>query len=386
MASSLAMAKHLGQFKQHVAPDWTRIDSDHLIIGDGTYVKPFSSVKEVVDQKTGAKVVLGSRAASRPRIQRVITDSSQDAKTAIGINHVTIVTPTRHGWIVLAVDHALASEIRTATPMIEQLTKLAGDGIHTVTWDSAYSGISKEILTANNGLLALTKPVARPDQTQLEHVGAAIGEDEAISRYEAGQALPLGTSVFPTTKGHAMVRTWVYPFGQIPGTNCEHELWVDGESLVDVSRAEVAQATLTGQPVKIAHAHTVSATRHRNESGSFGVKTEWSIPCKRAGEHRFTTVSAPRTETGQPAPDALPMATNTMSSLPRTQTEQFADGYGYRNMSESFNSWFKSRLGTTAGASRAMRLKPEHQGIDHICIGLIANSNTHLRFRESKSR
>lgn len=404
MVSSVAMAKQLGQFKQDVEPDWTRIDPKHLIIGDGTYVRPFSSVRETRDAKTDKLVILGSRAKYQPRVQRVVTDAAQDDKTAVGINHVTVVTWTRYGWIVLGVDHALGSEIRTATPMIDRLTELAGNGIHTVAWDSAYSGISKEILTATNGVFALTKPVSRAAQQQLEYAGAGLSQEEAVWRYKNDEELPLGTSVFPVTKGHAMVRTFVYPFGPVPGTSCPHELWVDGEALVDVRRdvrarpmpttGEAANDPLAAgdrdtsecQPVKVARAHARRATRHLHDDGLYGLTIEWSLPCDVAGEHRFSTTSSPRAQTGQATPDAAQMAVNAASPLPRAHSKRFGRGYGFRNISESFNSWYKSRLGTTAGSARAMRLRPEHQAIDHLCIGIIANSNTHLRYRAKLAR
>ncbi len=374
MTASIGLAQALGQFRKNVEPDWTRINPDHLIMGDGTYVRAFSAVTEHTDLVTGKKVRLGSRAKFKPRIQKVTTDASQDKKNAAGINHVTISTPTQYGWIVLAVGHALGSEIRTATPMIERIVKIIGGGVHTLAYDGAYSGVSKEVLTANYGVLVLNKPTARNENNQREQVGVQLPKDECVQMFLDDEPLPLGTSVFPTSSGHEMVRTCVYRFGQPIGVACAHDLWVDGEALVDVVPNDHRQ------PVKVSLARAVHTTRRRLPSGTFGVEIEWALDCPEGGEHHFTTVSKPRADSGHKTRRVVAKALNSASPIPRAATVEFSRGYGFRNWTESFNSWFKSRLGTTAGKSRAMHLAPEHQAVDHLCAGLLANAITNWFF------
>lgn len=368
--ASIGLAQALGQFTENVVPDWTAINPDHLIMGDGTYVRPFSAVTECVDAVTGEHLYLGSRAKSKPRIQTVVTDQSEDGKTATGINHVTITTPTRFGWIVLAVAHALGSEIRTATPMIERIVKIVGNGVHTLTWDGAYSGVSKEVLTANHGVLVVNKATARNETYQRTEVGVQLARDECVAMFVRGEPLPLGTSVFPTSSGHDMVRTFVYRIGQLPEVACAHDLWVDGEAIVDVAHDE------NNKRVKTSLARAVHATRRRLTTGTYAVEAEWSIECPEAGEHRFTTVSEPRSDGEMRSSRGVGEALNYASPIPRAVTVEFAKGYGFRNWTESFNSWFKSRLGTSAGKSRAMRLTQEHQLLDHLSAGLLANAIT----------
>lgn len=378
-ASAVTLARRLGQFTPNVEPDWTSINPDHLIVGDGTYVKPFSDVREVRDPVTKELVVLGSRAEGTPRIQRSVTDASQDDKTAVGINHVTITTPTTSGWVVLAVEQAFGAEIRTASAMIDDIVVAVGDGVHAVAWDGAYKGVSKETLTAKHGVLVLTKPVARPDTHQRTVTGGLLSEANAIAAFKRSEALPLGTSVFPTSRGHEMVRTYAYRFGPIPDTACAHDLWVDGEALVDVAREKEYS-----QPLKVAHARAVRASRHTYKSGRFGIATLWSLPCPDAGEHHFTTISQPRRDEKEKPLGEIGKTINAASPIPRAASETFADGYGFRNWSESFNSWFKAHLGTSAGTARAMRLRPAHQAIDHLCVGLLANSITYRHHRRKQ--
>ncbi len=128
-----------------------------------------------------------------------------------------------------------------------------------------------------------------------------------------------------------------------------------------------------GQPIKISLVRAVHATRRRLPSGTFGVEIEWVLGCPEGGEHHFTTVSKPRANSKAKTPSGVAKALNSASPIPRAATVEFSRGYGFRNWTESFNSWFKSRLGTTAGKSRAMRLAPEHQAVDHLCAGLLAN-------------
>lgn len=375
--SAIQFARVLGHFDPTVEPDWTSVDRKHLIIGDGSYLPPFSKVTEEWDKERKRWVTLGSKAKRKPRIQRVQTDSSADDKQASGINHVTICTPTEYGWVALATDHALKAEVRTATPMIERIVELANGGIHTVVWDGAYSGVSKEVLMARLGLLTITKPVKRSKRQQQVRLGAPMEETEAIATFLRGERLPLGTSVYPKGDGHEMIPTLAYRYGALTAIPCSHDLWVDGEAFVDVAQKP------NGRFFKIADVKAIRAVRYQHPSGEYGAEIEWCVPCPQ-GDHTFTTRSQPRRDEDQPSRRARAgHAVANASPIPRSSTEEFRAGYGFRNWTESFNSWFKSRLGKNAGKARAMRLQQEHQAIDHISAALVANSNCYWRFQKA---
>lgn len=375
--SAIQFARVLGHFDPTIKPDWTNVDRRHLIIGDGSYVPPFSKVTETWDEEHQRMVVFGSKAKRKARIQRVQTDSSADDKQASGINHVTICTPTEYGWIALATEHALRAEIRTATPMIERIVELADGGIHTVVWDGAYSGVSKEVIMARLGLLTVTKPVKRSNRQQRKTVGSPMEATKAIAMFRRGEHLPLGTSVFPTGDGHEMIPTLAHRYGALPAIPCSHDLWVDGDAFVDVAQQP------NGKLLKIADVSAIRAVRYQRASGDYGAEIEWRVPCA-DGDHTFTTRSEPRRDEAQASRRASAgHAVANASPISRTNTEIFRAGFGFRNWTESFNSWFKSRLGNSAGEARAMRLQQEHQAADHISAALVANSNCYWRFQKA---
>lgn len=401
-ASAVAQASSLDQFPEG-EPDFARPDPRNTVFGDGTFYDPFSDVQEVIDPVSGLPRVVNSRATTqRPRLQRSVTDPTADGKTVRGVNHVTVQTRTWAGWIILANAQALGAEVDAARPMIDTLHDLLGeDRLHAVVWDRAISGWHLEDLMARQRILAVTKSFAKAakaadteedeedadtDHDAKDQPGGkatkrkakkartksmlTAGDEAAVRLYKANQPLPLGTSVYRKDKSHEVVHGRHYRYGQPLGVPCSHDLWVDDGALVDV------RTESTKKQVKVARAEAIHAIPFR-DGGTWHLDITWSLPCEEHGTpHVFQITwnpvkgrhSAPRKE--------VKRALRELSVLSREDGPRFHAVHGQRNHTESYNSWAKARLGTTAEGGRAMRLAIEAQMLDHICTGTLANALT----------
>ena len=403
MDTSVAFAVALGQFTRGVAPDFTKADHRHIVMGDGSYVAPWSGAQYIQDPVTEELVVVGSRATvGKPRIQATRTDPTFDEKHAIGINHVTLSTWTEAGWIILGVDQALGAEKDAAIRLLQACSQRLGDGLHVIIWDRVLTGHLIGWALSNLRALVINKSVAReridrekpkkgkkkkdPAITAAaEHEARAMTSTrrprrspyvkltttEAIEKYLAGEPLPLGTSVYPTTKGHEMVRGVVHHYGppcaDIP---CAHDLWVDDGALVDVVRDPV-----TGFQMKVSTAEAITSVPVRLENG-YQLVTTWNLPCHNEDEdttHTFTTVWTPEPEPNSETQKALAA----MRPISRVD-ERFSNKHGLRNITESINMWIKSRLSRTR---RAGHLHVEDQRLDHLAVAHLSNAGTARRAR-----
>jgi len=404
-ASAVGQARGLDQFPE-AEPDFARPDPRNTVFGDGTFYVPFSDVQEVIDPVSGAARVVNSRATTqRPRLQRSVTDPTADGKKVRGVNHVTVQTRTWAGWIILANAQALGAEVDAARPMIDTLHDLLGkDRLHAVVWDRAISGWHLEDLMARQRILAVTKSFAKAataadtnddetDETTDQGTKAAKAEPgrkvtkakskkarakslltardrEAVRLYKANQPLPLGTSVYRKDKSHEVVHGRHYRYGQPLAVPCSHDLWVDDGALVDV-RTESGK-----KQVKIARAEALTAIPFW-DSGTWHLDITWSLPCQDHGSpHVFQIIWNPLRGKHQAPRKEVKRALRELSVLSREDGPRFHAVHGQRNHTESYNSWSKARLGTTAEGGRAMRLAIEAQMLDHICTGTLANALT----------
>ena len=372
-ASAVIQAQHLGNFPDTGVPDYARPDPRNVVFGDGTFYAPFSKVTEEVDAVTGERLVFGSRSKhGRPRVQRSLTDASQDDKNAKGVNHVTVSTRTDAGWVVLANGQALGAEVHAARALIAQVHTHLGERLHTVIWDRALSGWHVQDLMATHRVLTVTKPVAASRHFRRRHPALALSHSKAIARYESGNPLPLGTSVYPRDSGHDVVRSRYYQYGQPLNVPCSHDLWVDDGGLWDV------ETTAGGHREKVVAAASVRATPRATHAG-WWVDIDWEMPCVDSGEiHEFTTTWNPRQGKAKPSADEATRALAELVPIPRSD-ERFRALHGARNNAESYHAWLKARLGTGPTRGRGARLAVEAQLLDHLCVGTLANAITAWR-------
>lgn len=407
---SVGMARHLGNLTPGQEPDWAAPSERHTIYGDGTYVTPYSDVREIVDPITGEVFLIGSRATTgRPRIVHgyQLTNSGLDGKPdARGVNHVALHTWTTSGRVVLATGQALGAEATEALDLIDQVAGIAAGGVHTLVYDRAVTGWMVDYLMARHRIQTIGKgvaraaghedddirevPAARPDgmtaaarRLAAEH-GAPYTTDVAplLRRHEVhrlaalGGPLPLGTSIYPTSRSHDIVQGKYFRLPAVThqtrgGKSCRHDLAVDDGALF----------TITADPehgwaMKAGHASCVSS-RPSRDAGVWAVTTTWAIPC---GTDTFehTTRWKPRRERHPVRVEGrtqthLPTAMRELRPLSRADGARFEEVYGRRNDAESFNNWTKRTL---SYKGRAASLRPERQDLDFLAAAILNNAVT----------
>lgn len=381
-STSLGLARVLGQFPDGVMPDFANPDPRFVVFGDGTYVRPYSDVVEVVTvHPDGTETVKyqGSRATTgKPRTQTVLTDGTADEKADLrGVNHVTVSTWTRWGTLALAVEQAMGAEIHAARTALERLYANLGRLIHVVVWDGALVGVDVEALMTRYGVLVVNKNRARIETSQ-PHLRLLTAE-EATAIFDAGRALPLGTSVYRTRKGHDVVDSVVAHYGQPGSVDCPHDLWVDDGALWDVREHGTAR-----HKYKIARAVALSATRVEGREG-WELDTTWLLPCALAPHgHIFTTLARPQSIRAGRNQAERKRALGLLRPVARLDHATFGPTYGLRNITESLNSWFKKLLGTCGKGGRAMRQSVNAQALDHLCAMVVLNSVTFERYRRKQ--
>ncbi|EYR61881.1 hypothetical protein N866_14690 [Actinotalea ferrariae CF5-4] len=190
--------------------------------------------------------------------------------------------------------------------------------------------------------------------------------------------LPLGTSVYKTTKDHDVVNSVVAHYGQPNGVDCPHDLWVDDGALFDVIEYGPAR-----HQFKRARAQAVASRRIKTPSG-FAVWTTWLLPCTlQPSGHLFDTETRPRVHRASPGGAERKKAEGQLRPVARMDTAAFQSTYGLRNITESVNSWFKKLLANNNTGGRAMRLNVQAQAVDHLCAMFVLNAITYERYRRS---
>ena len=384
MDAAVDLAKSLGQFPAGVTKDFTTVDHRHIVLGDGSFMTPWSSAQYVVDPESGEMMLVGSRATvGKPRVATTLTDPTPDDKTSRGINQVTLSTWTQAGWVILGAEPALGAEVYAAIRLIDNVAARLGDGMHVVVWDRVLTGHHIADILNKHGALVINKNVAREKVDAPKGSRGAkkrsstyprLSKKQAVDLHTTGLPLPLGTSVYETAKGYEMVRGHVYHLGAIPADiACAHDLRVDDGALVDVSYDQAA-----GYEVKVAHATAITSTVEPVHGGHLLV-TEWRLPCVNDPgiEHEFTTVwnaTEPLEGRGGRRRAALAAA----RPVPRLDTERFPNIHGLRNITESINAWIKKHLSPTG---RAGHLHYENQVLDHLLICYLSNAGTARRAR-----
>jgi hypothetical protein len=378
-------ARLLGNFADGYCPvDWTRPDHRYVVIGDGTYISPFTDALRQRCEVTGEEVILGSNAKTpnRARIQEQVTDPQPDDKTARGINHVTLSTWTDYGWVVLGTDHATGGEIYPTMVLLDRLLDLAKDRVHTVVWDRVLTGWAIQNLMATRRVMVINKAVARSGRAQFTVDGQKyrpwrIAKAIAVERFRAGQSLPLGTSIYQTTKGYERVNS---EFNLLPRpkplASCarEHVLWVDDGALFDSYLSDDGVWWKRPRAATALEAKPLPA-----DDGTWSLPITWHLDCPDApeGSHEFTTHWNPAPGRTGAASRGISKALRELRPVPRYADEQFGPIHGLRNITESFNQWFQKTLGQH---KRAMRLNVPQQAIEHLCAGMLANAITYHRY------
>ncbi|MCL4368601.1 MAG: hypothetical protein M1337_05495 [Actinobacteria bacterium] len=167
---AMKQAKTQGHLIAPDAIDWTRPAKENTIIGDGTVVSRYSDVSAWVDEMTGEVFYTGSRALGTPRLSPV-TNLSEDNKTSLfGLNMVSMLTATDHGWVVLGTGYANAAEQWASLDLLDSIAARADGGVVNLLWDGVYRGWLLDYTTARHGIRVFNKSVEdsalrRPDRT-----------------------------------------------------------------------------------------------------------------------------------------------------------------------------------------------------------------------------
>lgn len=238
------------------------------------------------------------------------------------------------------------------------------------------SGLNKNTLNQRAlRLLAEVGADASQDNTQL--VSRELLRD-AIRR---GEPLPLGTSVYTTSKGHEVVHGRVYFLDNVShldasGQQCNDTLYVDGGALYVVEPHPDF-----GHLIKTVHAKCIAAVAERTPTGWIAIYT-WTWVC--AGvpvtyETRWTpdpTRHRAADGKARPALSKDRRALTELRPISQQDEEMFGNMHGRRNDSETFNNWAKNR---TPQYGRAASWTLDGQRLDFLMMGVLNDSNTWKR-------
>ena len=433
---SLGQARKLGNLQPRAA-DGCRPDQRNSIYTDGTVIAPFSNVARDVHPLTGEIITVGSRAKdpASARVQHVWSDMSLDGKTARGLNMVGVYTWTQAGRVVLATGTALGAEQWSVLDLIDSLHTLlsrldaahepSGGAIHTLVNDRAITGWSVDYLMGALGIQVLSKAVGRNASSSDDDMGIneaalndrarrraaehgvepsdaqrrALRRDELSDMIRFHRKLPLGVSLYPTTKDFDLVQSKVIPLPDathtVHGFVCEHPLVVDDGALFLVEE-DVEE----GRQVKSSLVPCQSSIRVRGTDGRWGTRNSYTIPCAdgdftyertwQPSGKRFTAEStekdrAPKDSVGwQLRPlnraddiekwfnDGIDMRAISASD------RRFSQCFSRRNDAEAYNAWYQQRL---PQHGRAASLSTAGQELDFLLGGLLNNSITWRNYK-----
>ena len=383
--SSIALARNLGNFSPRGLVDLAKPSPQNLVFGDGTFYQPFSDVKEIVDKVTGEIITVGSRAKKKPRIQPVVTNAGRDGKGLRGINHVTISTWTKSGWVVLMMDQALQSETPVAVRMLTRLKRKIGAGLVWAVWDRAVRGKAWRRLKDKIGLDVIGKEPARSKPPAGEFI-SHLTREAAVERFTQGLPLPLGVSVYETERGHDVTNSKFIKLGDLSQGSCSHELYVDDAALFAVSPDPSSRAKLKVSRAKAKReirepAQQTPGSSAEDWTDDYTNHVDWALPCPGHPEvvHTFSTVWRPfesrffaQDENGNYTGSGL----KDLRALSRSDQEMFLAILGFRNIAEALHAWLKARLGTTKNRGRATRIDQHQQLMHHFGLCLLANAIT----------
>jgi hypothetical protein len=404
--AAVGQARHLGNFSTGVAPDWADPSERHAIYGDGTVMAPYSDVYTITCPITGDVRPVGSRASSpgRARIQRLLTDTSEDGKQAVGVNFVHLHTWTPVGRVVLGTDVALAAEQWPALDLVDAIAARAGDGVHTLVWDRVFTGWLVDYLMGQHRIQVINKAVGRAQDSAHDHVirdaelkehvsrlaaeygvestgamGAHLRQAELANRFYAGAPLPLGVCLYRKKDKDEFdfVRSRSFLAGQAGGDRdgCRHDLAIDDGGLFIVDLDD------DGVLVKTHTATCLRAVPHQRPDGTWGRTSDWHIPCEHGG-FRHTTVWEPDALRHTPDTPKNQRGTRDLAGSelrPLSRIDDVRDGNPFgaiayrREDAESYNKWLKS---TFVHHGRASHLELEQQHLDVIAAALLNNAIT----------
>lgn len=180
---AMRQAKAQGNLHRPDDLDWAAPDLKNTVIGDGTVVTPYSDVLRVKNALKNGKddgdddeeedeapneIIVGSRASgardgtARPR-QAPGTDLKEDGKAHLaGLNMVSMLTPTAHGWVVLGTGHASSAEQWAALDLLNSVAPRAGGGVRTLLWDRVFTGWLLDHAMGAHGIRVVNKSVGAP--------------------------------------------------------------------------------------------------------------------------------------------------------------------------------------------------------------------------------
>ncbi|MCR6491436.1 hypothetical protein [Cellulomonas sp. P24] len=406
---AVRQARRLGSLGAGCEPDWTEVDVRHMIEGDGTIVKPFSDVREVIHPLTKKPILIGSRALEpeRAKIQREVRVMHVDGKAIAGINFVSFRTRTPFGSIVLGVGRELGAEQWTALDLIDQIVARAGDGVHTVVYDGALTGWHVDYLMAAHRIQVLGKvgasssaDAARAGDALTKRVASLAAEKGADTRHEyvrrilrndilekvfaGNRPQPVGTSVYPRAIQIKDQPSFDVNYGYFEfltaqhtgpgGVVCSHDLVMDDGALFVCAFDAVNDAVVKG-----AYLRCTSARAVRAPGGTFGREMTYQVPCEH-GPFTYTNLWHPqdrRFHRTDKESDRAPADTLgwRLRPVPRIDRERYGAVETARNTSESYNAWFKRSLPGKARA-RAASITAAGQELDFLLAAVVNNSNT----------
>lgn len=412
-ARSLELVRSLGGLDAHAPFDPLSNSWSNTIIGDGTYIRPNSGVKEVLTgisadgqaefEYLGSRSGRGGKSTQGPRVQRVLTSAHEDGKeaTATGINFVHLIWRSNkvRERVVLDISSAIGSEAATALPMVVRLCQESDGGVHSVIWDMALNEKAEKI-TPKTGAVLITKKsgkagkvVNRPTKPNLVHSFAVplatwrkqvtvtpewkrltagdrmkseehfldkLWRESAQSR--TGQA---GITVRERGNGLQIRSSEISAISSIDCDTqtlpCSHRLaWEDG-TLVEVQEGG---ATFLRKQV----AMRTGITRTQDSEGLWMISATWSLAC---GENSWNA-------TAHWSSGAVPeerYIENIMTGwsgdvISELDGEVFHKVHGIRNDVESYHQWLMRRF----KFDRANTLDANDQLLDLLAIAVGNNA------------
>lgn len=420
-------AEQLGQFPDGIDPDYTLPDSRQQLIGDGTWVEPYSKAKVVEDPDLGP-VKRHSRAKSTETVreQQAKQTLKKHENYITGVLHTVLITETRVGWVFLGGDQTFGGESDSSLRLIEEVVAYLGDRVHTVCYDRGFTGAPANWLMARYGIPLVTVPMpeTKPEkdgelrdhrlvaakglaavlpkndarhstlldvraQRELQVAANATQMREHRDRgLPAGIGRPLGTCYYLTSDANVeKVISEYYEYDTISdhrradGSVCEHHLYVDDGALWEAQQQG-------NQWVKARRPQCSPARRVRNsETGGWSMVMDWELRCTETGvvmrdktcwTPALRRVSSKDPYRGMSKEEAeRAKALKALQPLPRCDAA-FQSVYGHRNNIEAWFSWYK---GTLRKGKSSASLSLDHQLLDLLWGGMVTNSRALRRGR-----
>lgn len=319
--TAMDLAQSMGLFDPSRPFEWSHPDRRHHLTGDGTVLKPLSSITE-------SNKMERSRSADPERNARTCEafrgkpkkDAGED-KRQLGLPFAVVSTHNglRHQRVVFGLQvYRDGNETGAAMDIFDRVIPLAGGGVHTVNYDMLMRDTHVTQLLRRHGAMTIVQaPQAAEGQRGLD-----IPVDHA--RYRRGR----GGVKRP--KGRVSAKhLGAYQHDGRDGRPCWHRLWlVDGEPRVD-RYGERDLPDIDSPGLKL-----VDVRRERGQDGYHVVAT-YRIPCPKWGEHdvQVDVTKEPRGNVKEGG--ALDRLTVGKLRLLHERDEAFWDVAGRRSDSES---------------------------------------------------